>query len=413
MAQRIEGKDERPLKSFWQKNFLAVNTTDSRISPPDDGCFHDLLNAQPVGRANIHSIAGVNGALQDYGPKTIYSDFNVNINETEWLLQASKDGWLYGYDVPDNKLYALGTGLSGTDALDIAQFNDSMALIVDANGYWKWAPPPVSDTWPPPGTPFPPIQLQPINGSITGGTITAGGTGYTNPTVTFSGGGGTGAAATLTQSGGAITSITMTNGGSGYTSAPTAAISDPAGTGAAITMTLANCPPNGTAIAVYQNRAWIAQKRLLSWSAPGDPTDFSAATGGGSIGFIDPTLHSDIKCLFATHDYLYVFGETSIDAIFNLTVPTPAATTDPPTPVFTKSNISSIVGTDQTESIIAYGPWVLFANIFGVWSLAGTALQPISSAKPPPQANITTDEYLSAIDGTWQYLSFDTLINGG
>ena len=185
MAQKIEGKDERPLKSFWQKNFYAVNTTDSRIAPPDNGVLFDLLNAQPVGRANLHLVAGLSTWLHDYGPHTIYSDFNVNINETEWLLQAAKDGTLWAYDVPDNKGWQIGSGLSGTDAIDIVQFNDTMALIIDANGYWKWAPPKVDDTWPPPWQPFPQIQMTAISGSVTTGTITAGGTGYTNPTVTF------------------------------------------------------------------------------------------------------------------------------------------------------------------------------------------------------------------------------------
>lgn len=349
MAQNVASKDERPLKSFWLKNFNAVNTTDSRISLPDVGCFHDLLNAQPIGAANIHSVGGISAMLHDYGAHTIYTDFNVNIQGTEWLIGAAKDGTLWAYDVPDQKCWQIGSGLSGTDALDIAQFNDTMALIVDANGYWKWTPPAVDDTWPPPGQPLP--------------------------------------------SGSMITAVPSTNG----------------------------APQKGSAIAVYENRAWVAQKRLLNWSAPGDPTDFSSPSGGGSVGFIDPTLRSDIKCLFAANTYLYIFGESSVDVIYNLTIPTPSPIynssgqvtgyTDP-TPTFTKENISSVVGTDQLESIICYGRLVLFANREGVWSLVGDSIQPISSAKPPPQANTTTDVYLSSIDGTYQYASFDTIING-
>lgn len=344
MAQKIEGRDERPLKSFWLKNFLAVNTTDARISLPDNGCFYDLLNAQPVGQANIHSVAGVSQPLYDFGLHTIYSDFNVNINGTEWLLAVSKDGLLFAYDVPDQVCYQIGSGLSGTDAVDITQFNDTMALIIDANGYWKWAPPPVSSSWPPPGQPFPEIQIILISSA----------------------------------------------------SAPS-----PLG-----------APQNGSAIAVYENRAWISQKRLLNWSAPGDPTDFSGPSGGGTVGFIDPTLRSDIKCLFAAYGYLYIFGESSIDYINNLAVPTPATTTADPTPTFTKANISAVIGTDQLESIICYGRLVLFANRMGIWSLVADTVQPISSFKPPPQSNVTTDQYMSSIDGTYQYLSFDTIVDG-
>ena len=333
MAQKIEGKDERPLKSFWLKNFLAVNTTDSRISLPDNGCFYDLMNAQPVGQANIHSVGGVSAPLHDYGPHTIYADFNVNINNTEYLLAAAKDGTLWAYDVAGNTAYQIGSGLSGGDSLDIAQFNDSMALIVDANGYWKWAP-----------TTTPPEQISLISSQ-----------------------------------------------------------SSPSSLGA---------PQNGNAIAVYENRAWISQKRLLNWSSPGDPTDFSAQSGGGTVGFVDPTLRSDIQCLFAANGYLYIFGESSLDYINNLAVPTPVNPTDPPTPTFNKQNISAVIGTDQLESIICYGRLVLFANRYGVWSLVADSVQPISGPMPPPQSNTTTDQYMSSINGTYQYLTFDQQVNG-
>ncbi|KAB0269071.1 phage tail protein [Microvirga brassicacearum] len=52
--------------------------------------------------------------------------------------------------------------------------------------------------------------------------VTTPGTGYTTaPTVAITGGGGTGATATAQVSGGAITGFTVTNPGSGYTTAPT------------------------------------------------------------------------------------------------------------------------------------------------------------------------------------------------
>ena len=75
-------------------------------------------------------------------------------------------------------------------------------------------------------------------GTITGFTVTNGGTGYTSaPTVVFTGGGGTGAAATATvSSAGVVTGITLTAAGSGYTSAPTISYSGGGGTGLAATL---------------------------------------------------------------------------------------------------------------------------------------------------------------------------------
>lgn len=86
--------------------------------------------------------------------------------------------------------------------------------------------------------------LPPISGQVTTITITAGGTGYTNPTVTVSGPDsptgaqlfpmGAQATATATISGGVINDIQVTFGGDGYFQ-PTVTITDPHGTGAAAT----------------------------------------------------------------------------------------------------------------------------------------------------------------------------------
>ena len=65
-------------------------------------------------------------------------------------------------------------------------------------------------------------------GTVTGVTITNGGTGYTSPTLVFTGGGGTGAAGTITVDTDGIVqpTVTMTNAGSGYTSTPTVTVKD-------------------------------------------------------------------------------------------------------------------------------------------------------------------------------------------
>ncbi|MBH2008258.1 MAG: hypothetical protein I8H71_01025 [Xanthomonadaceae bacterium] len=73
-------------------------------------------------------------------------------------------------------------------------------------------------------------------GSVSAINITAGGTGYsTAPTVAITGGGGTGATATAQVSGGVVTGVTITNPGSGYTTNPTVAFTGGSGTGAAAT----------------------------------------------------------------------------------------------------------------------------------------------------------------------------------
>jgi hypothetical protein len=315
MAQKIESKEERPLQSFHLKDWLAVQTTASRIGIPDKA-FYNLENAQPIGASNIHAINDISSQLQSYGADTIYYDANVNISNTEYLLQASTTGKLWAYNVASNTLTQInGAATLGGSATRIIQWNNSNALIIDSSGYYQW------------------------NGS--GNIISIG----------------------------------------GVTGAPT----------------------SGTAIAVYAGLVWIAQGRALTWSAPGSFTDFTTANGGGSVTLVDPVLRSNIQALFAANGYLYVWGISSINAISDVYVPAGAS---PPTPSFTNLNLSAVVGTDQTASIMTYGRLVLFANRYGAWMLYGTTVQSISSPDP-------NNAYQSSIDGTWQYLAFTTPISGG
>lgn len=80
-----------------------------------------------------------------------------------------------------------------------------------------------------------------VAGGIESVAVGAGGTGYTTaPTIALTGGGGSGATATATISGGVVTGINITNPGSGYTTAPTVALSGGSGTGATATATVSD-----------------------------------------------------------------------------------------------------------------------------------------------------------------------------
>lgn len=84
-------------------------------------------------------------------------------------------------------------------------------------------------------------------GSVTGATVTTGGTGYpASGSVLFTGGGGQSATGTFTATGGIITAITITNGGSGFLSAPTPSIVGTTGTGFTGTATISGFTSNST-----------------------------------------------------------------------------------------------------------------------------------------------------------------------
>jgi hypothetical protein len=100
-------------------------------------------------------------------------------------------------------------------------------------------------------------------------TLVAAGSGFPTGTfpLSFTGGGGTGAAGTFTTSGGTITGISLTNGGSGYTSTPAVGFPIP-GSGAAITATVAAGAVTTLAIA-SGGSGYVPGTYPLAFSGPG------------------------------------------------------------------------------------------------------------------------------------------------
>ncbi len=83
--------------------------------------------------------------------------------------------------------------------------------------------------------------------TVTAVAVTHAGSGYTTaPTVAITGGGGTGALATATMVSGVVTGISVTNPGSGYTSRPTVTLSGGGGSGAAAVALSGTVPYSST-----------------------------------------------------------------------------------------------------------------------------------------------------------------------
>jgi len=100
-----------------------------------------------------------------------------------------------------------------------------------------------------------------VAGSIASVNVTAGGTGYTSaPTVAITGGGGSGATATAVVSGGAVVGVTITNKGTGYTSVPTVAFTGGAGSGAIATAVRSVVPD----FVLPQTRTWFTFQGYVS-----------------------------------------------------------------------------------------------------------------------------------------------------
>jgi hypothetical protein len=267
-------------------------------------------------------------------------------------------------------------------------------------------------------------------GGINSVNLTNAGSGYTNPpTVTFAGGGGSGANAIsqiVTFKTGTV-SILLNNGGSGYTSAPTVAISGanttPAtataivlgntvssivmtnpGAGyttANVTISGGGATANATATAVvntdeivsvatFSGRTWVAYGRTVAYSAADSYSDFTSVSAG-SFTISDSTLHGNIRGLLSANNFLYIFGETSINVFSDVRVDTNGDT------LFTNTNVSASVGTKRIYAIFPFFRSVLFMNDYGIYSLVGS----------------TTSKLSDPLDGVFPYIDFSKPISGG
>jgi hypothetical protein len=126
-------------------------------------------------------------------------------------------------------------------------------------------------------------------GSVTGGNVTAGGSGYVTPIGTISGGGGSGATCTLTNTAGVITGCTITAGGSGYTSLPTITVTDTGGgTGATVLPFMSGASSSDT-LTYTAPIAWYS-------TAAGTPDVVaSAASIANYAGQIEPISIAGVK----------------------------------------------------------------------------------------------------------------------
>lgn len=206
--------------------------------------------------------------------------------------------------------------------------------------------------------------------------VTNGGTGYSNVSntvVTISGGGGTGATGQAILSGGQLVNVIMTNAGSNYSNASNITVTITGGGGSnATAKAIINTDPV-TGIQTFSGRTWVSQGRTVSYSAAGTYNDFTSISAG-SLTLTDNTLRSNIVQLLSANNFLYIFGEDSINVFSDVRV------TDTGVTIFTNTNISASVGTRLSYAIFPYFRSVLFMNEYGVYALVGSTTSKISDA---------------------------------
>ena len=224
-----------------------------------------------------------------------------------------------------------------------------------------------------------------------GVVVTNGGTGYAStPSVVFTGGSPTVAAqATAIMFGGIVTGIVVTNPGAGYTSAPSVSFSGGTPTTAA-TANAVLTSDSLSDVASFQGRTWLSQGRTVYYSAANSYTDF-VSVSAGNVVLTDDTLHSNIAALISANNFLYVFGDDSINVFSDVRVTSTGNT------LFTNTNVSASTGSVYFDGIFPYFRSLLFINDYGIFALIGATVSKISDA----------------LDGVFPLIDFSQPISGG
>lgn len=352
-----------------------------------------------IGTAGTFSISGVqitqwqNSTLLIIDPAKGYFSWNgttlTPVNNQLQTITVTTFG--AGYYHPPTVNITPTSGGSGASATAVIGIGSS-ALTAAGTGYT------VGDILTLSGGTFTtPAKLQVTtigtSGAITGFSIYNFGN-YTaapaNP-VSVTGGFGSAATFTITWS---VISVTVTAGGSGYLAAPTISFTPTGGDTPTITATataaISVAPSVGSDIAVYAGRVWIANGRVISYSAPGSYSDFSTAGAGGSFTISDSTLLKNVTQLISANNYLYIFGDDSINVISNVGVSSGITT-------FSNTNLTAFVGSSSPTAIQPYLRGVFFANSAGFYLIYGAVPQKMSDA----------------LDGVMQYVDFTQPITAG
>jgi hypothetical protein len=359
------------------KDFKGVNTKNNR-TVIENGEFGWLENAMPIGFGNLRIIEGKELVNATAWTANVTYMSSVNINNNEYVLGFQDDGSAqYVNLTAGTKGNIAAANTFSNSGVMITQWKNERALIIDpARGYKTWD-----------GT-----DLHDI-GSVNSVTITNGGSGYTaaNTTVSF----GTPNQANGVQATGevvvvanAVSEIIVTEAGTGYTSAPTVTITG-GGTNATATCTILN--QSGTDVATFSGRTWIASDRTVFYTAADTYNDFINITAG-FLTISDSTLRTNITRILSANNFLYVFGEDSINVFSDVRVDSTTGVT-----LFTNTNVSASVGSNLKHAIFPYFRSILFMNEYGVYALVGA----------------TTTKISDPLDGIFPLIDFNEFVSGG
>jgi hypothetical protein len=146
---------------------------------------------------------------------------------------------------------------------------------------------------------------------------------------------------------------------------------------------------------VYSSRLWVIGKDVVSFSAPSNGADFSTANGGGSFGYFGDRLAYSFMDIVAAAGYLYLFGDSSVDAINNVTlIGTPGQLASPVTTDFNYFNVDPQVGQRFPRPVGRLGRYFITFTGAGISILQGGESVPIGDKVTNIWNTLDTSVYL-------------------
>lgn len=214
-------------------------------------------------------------------------------------------------------------------------------------------------------------------------TVNYGGSQLGNILLSVEGGGGEEATVSPVISLGAITSVTVTAAGNSYTSAPAIVVTVGLNIAASASASLMPYGISGTSIETFVSRVWIPFPNqsgtqnnggIFNVTAPGSFTDFATSDGSDTFVSTDSFLRAQYTNIKQSNGYLYPLGDSSVSVISNVqSAGSPVQTT------FNYQNTDPQIGTSWRDSVAAYSTTILFGNQFGVYGVYGGKATKISA----------------------------------
>ena len=164
---------------------------------------------------------------------------------------------------------------------------------------------------------------------------------------------------------------------------------------------------------VYSSRLWVIGKDVISFSAPSNGADFSTANGGGSFGYFGDRLVYSFMDIVAAAGYLYLFGDSSVDAINNVTlIGTVGQLASPVTTDFNYFNVDPQVGQRFPRPVGRLGRYFITFTGAGISLLQGGESVPIGDKVTNIWNTLDTSLYLPTFAAANMFGFRVMLLNG-